>query len=222
MSYSSIDGVILSCAPNVGKHFLIGAAPLIYVTFYVINLAVRKGALTLKNNLVLIGFMGTGKTSLGKMLASKLGCAFVDLDQKIEADSGMSIPDIFRLHGEDHFRRLERQAVAEVAERRGIVIATGGGTVKDPNNVKLLREHGLIICLTCSVDEILERTAVQGERPVLDSQHQSRGDRRAAIEKLLNERQKFYAQADYTLDTTAWSLLALVDNIIKYVRSREA
>ena len=175
----------------------------------------------MKNNLVFIGFMGTGKTSLGKMLASKLGCAFVDLDQKIEADCGMPIPDIFRLHGEDHFRRLERQAVADVADRRGIVIATGGGTVKDPDNVKRLREHGLIICLTCSVDEILKRTAVAGERPVLDSRQQSDGDRRAAIEKLLNERQHFYTQADYTLDTTDWSPLELVDNIIKFVRSRE-
>ncbi len=176
----------------------------------------------MKNNLVLIGFMGTGKSFLGNRLAAKLGCAFVDLDQKIEADCGMSIPDVFRLHGEEHFRRLERQAVAEVAERRGIVIATGGGTVKDSDNVKRLREHGLIVCLMCSVDKILERTAVKGERPVLDSRHQSDGDRRAAIEKLLNERQQFYAQADYTLDTTDWSPLKLVDSIIKFVRSREA
>ena len=175
----------------------------------------------MKNNLVLIGFMGTGKTSLGKMLAAKLGCAFVDLDQKIEADNEMSIPDIFRAHGEDHFRRLERQAVIEVAERRGIVIATGGGTVKDPRNVELLKNSGLIVCLTCSVDEILDRTAVKGERPVLDSQHQSHGDRKAAIEKLLDERRKFYAQADYTLDTTDWSPMKLVDDIIKFVRSRE-
>ena len=197
-------------------------ARLIYVTFCVINFAVKKGACALKNNLVLIGFMGTGKTSLGKMLANKLGCAFVDLDQKIEADNNMSIPDIFKTFGEAHFRRLERNAVNEVAQRRGIVIATGGGTVKDPNNVQALKENGIMICLTTSVDELLNRTAAQGERPVLDSHHKNQGDRRAAIEKLLNDRQQFYDQADYKIDTTDWSPLKLVDDIMKMVRSREA
>lgn len=175
----------------------------------------------MKNNLILIGFMGTGKTSLGKILANKLGCAFVDLDQKIEADNGMSIPEIFERYGEEHFRRLERIAVEEVANRRGIVIATGGGTVKDPRNVELLKAGGIMICLTTSVDELLNRTAVKGERPVLDSHHQSQGDRKAAIEKLLNDRQKFYDQADYKIDTTDWSPLKLVDDIIKIMRSRE-
>ena len=176
----------------------------------------------MKNNLVLIGFMGTGKTSLGKMLANKLGCAFVDLDRKIETDNGMSIPDIFKTYGEPHFRKLERNAVEEVAQRRGIVIATGGGTVKDPRNVELLKAGGIMICLTTSVDEIFNRTAVQGERPVLDGRHQDHGDRRAAIEKLLDERKQFYDQADYKLDTTDWSPLKLVDDIIKIMRSREA
>ena len=196
-------------------------ARLIYAPFCVINVAVRKGALILKNNLVLIGFMGTGKTSLGKILANKLGCAFVDLDQKIEADAAMSIPDIFRLHGEEYFRRLERQAVEEVSKRRGIVIATGGGTVKDARNVELLKSNGIIVCLTCSVDELLDRTAIKGERPVLDGRHEDHGDRRAAIEKLLDERKQFYDQADYKVDTTDWSPLKLVDSIIKIVRSRE-
>ena len=175
----------------------------------------------MKNNLILIGFMGTGKTSLGKMLANKLGCAFVDLDQKIETDNAMSIPKIFELHGEEYFRRLERIAVEEVANRRGIVIATGGGTVKDPRNIELLKANGIMICLTTSVDELLNRNAIKGERPVLDSHHQSQGDRRAAIEKLLNDRQKFYDQADYKIDTTDWSPLKLVDDIIKIVRSNE-
>ncbi len=175
----------------------------------------------MKNNLVLIGFMGTGKTSLGKMLAAKLGCAFVDLDQKIEADAAMKIPDIFALHGEAHFRKLERDAVEEVSKRHGIVIATGGGTVKDARNVQLLKEHGIMICLTTSVDELLKRTEMKGERPVLDNTHQSQGDRRAAIEKLLAERRQFYSQADYFVDTTDWSPLELVENIIKFFRSRD-
>lgn len=176
----------------------------------------------MKNNLVLIGFMGTGKTSLGKMLAAKLGCAFVDLDQKIESDSGMTIPEIFKRFGEAHFRSLERTAVEEVSSRRGIVIATGGGTVKDARNVERLKDGGIMICLTCSVDELLNRTEIKGERPVLDARDQDQGSRRAAIEKLLDERKIFYDQADYHIDTTDWSPLKLVDDIIKIIRSREA
>ena len=173
----------------------------------------------MKNNVVLIGFMGTGKTSIGKILATKLGCAFVDLDHKIEADSKMTIPKIFEKYGEKYFRELEKQAVKEVAQRRGIVIATGGGTIKDADNVRLLKENGVIICLTASVDEILFRTENKGDRPVLDKKDQDQGDRRAAIEKLLDERKEFYDQADYKVDTTDWSPMQIVDDICQYLKN---
>ena len=173
----------------------------------------------MKNNVVLIGFMGTGKTSIGKLLSTKLGCAFVDLDHKIESDNNMKIPEIFSKYGEEHFRELERQAVKEVSERRGIVIATGGGTVKDSQNVKLLKENGVIICLTADVEEILSRTVNRGERPVLDKNDKDQGDRRAAIEKLLEERKKFYDQADYKVDTTNWSPLQIIEDICQYLKN---
>ena len=173
----------------------------------------------MKNNVVLIGFMGTGKTSIGKLLAVKLGCAFVDLDHKIEADNKMSIPEIFKKYGENHFRELEKQAVKEVSERRGIVIATGGGTVKDVENIKMLKENGIIICLTADIDEILYRTEHKGDRPVLDSRDKAHGDRRAAIEKLIEERKEFYDQADYKIDTTNWSPLQIIEDINQYLKN---
>ena len=171
----------------------------------------------MKKNIILIGFMGTGKTSIGKLLASKLGCAFIDLDHKIEADSKMTIPEIFKQYGEAQFRKMEKQAVKEVTERRGIVIATGGGTIKDAENMRLLKSSGIVICLTASVDEILFRTETKGDRPVLDANDKAQGDRCAAIEKLLEERRVFYDQADYKVDTTDWSPMQIIEDICKYV-----
>ena len=169
----------------------------------------------MKSNLVLTGFMGTGKTSLGKLLAEKLGRGFVDIDQKIEQDSGMTIPQIFEKYGEKYFRELEKNAVKEVAARKNLVIATGGGTVKDEENIRLLKESGVMVCLTTEPEEIFRRTERRGERPVLDAGDE---DRLNTIKKLLAERQKFYAQADYTVDTTDWSPLQIMNDICKHFK----
>ena len=164
----------------------------------------------MKSNLILTGFMGTGKTSLGKLLATKLGRGFVDLDQKIEKDFGMTIAEIFDKHGEKFFRELEKKAVAEVCTRKNLVIATGGGTVKDQENIDMLKKSGVIICLTTEPEEIFNRTERRGERPVLDGGGE---ERLATIKKLLAERKKFYDQADYTVDTTDWSPLQIMNDI---------
>ena len=169
----------------------------------------------MKSNLVLTGFMGTGKTSIGKLLAEKLGRCFVDLDQKIEQDTGMTVPQIFEKYGEKYFRELEKNAVKEVAARKNLVIATGGGTVKDEENIRLLKNSGVMVCLTTEPEEIFRRTERRGERPVLDSGDE---DRLNTIKKLLAERQKFYAQADYTVDTTEWSPLQIMNDICKHFR----
>ena len=169
----------------------------------------------MKDNVILTGFMGTGKTSLGKLLATKLGRPFVDIDKKIEAEQKLSIPKIFEQFGEEHFRALEKSAVKELSERRGLVIATGGGTIKDEENLRLLKSSGVLICLTTEPEEIFNRTARRGERPVLDGG----GDERlATIKKLLAERKKFYDRADYQVDTTEWSPLQIIDDICKYLR----
>ena len=169
-------------------------------------------------NVILIGFMGTGKTSTGKMLASKLGCAFIDMDQKIEEEAGMCIPDIFAQKGEAHFRQLEQDLVERLSARRNAVISTGGGTVKNPDNVAAFKKSGIIICLSASVDAVLERTKRHGTRPVLDQADQ--GDRRKAVESLMAERKDLYKQADFTVDTSDLSPLQVVDVIVRFLKTR--
>ena len=167
-------------------------------------------------NVVLIGFMGTGKTSTGRALAQRLGRAFVDLDRMIEEEAGRSIPEIFASEGEAAFRALEREAVRRTAKRRALVISTGGGTVKDAANVALLKENGAIICLTASVDAVLARTAHVGDRPVLDAK--DAGDRRQAVADLMEERRELYDVADYSVDTSDISPLQVVDDIAGYLK----
>ncbi len=165
-------------------------------------------------NVVLIGFMGTGKTSSGRMLAARLGRPLVDLDQSIEAREGMSVPEIFAQKGEPYFRAREREAVALAAARRGVVIATGGGTVKDEENFRLLKETGVVVCLTADIETILARTARRGERPMLDAAE----DRRRAAETLLESRRALYARADCTVDTSELSPMRVTEEIIDFLR----
>jgi len=169
-------------------------------------------------NVVLIGFMGTGKTSTGKMLAAKLGAAFIDMDQRIEEEAGMSIPDMFARKGEAYFREQERALVKRLAARRNAVISTGGGTVKNPDNVADFKKSGVIVCLSASVDAVLARTNRRGTRPVLDGADQ--GDRRKAVEQLMAERRELYKQADYTIDTSELSPLLVVENIVRFLKTR--
>lgn len=169
----------------------------------------------MKDNVILTGFMGTGKTSLGKLLATKLGRPFVDIDKKIEDETQLSIPMIFEQFGEEHFRELEKTAVKELSTRRGLVIATGGGTIKDEENLNLLKNSGVMICLTAEPEEILYRTARRGERPVLDG---GGNERLETIKKILAERKEFYDRADYFVDTTDWSPIQIVDDICRYLR----
>lgn len=167
-------------------------------------------------NVVLIGFMGTGKTSTGKALASRIGCAFADVDQRIERAAGMTIKEIFSQKGEACFRQYEKDVVQELARHKNFVISTGGGTVKDPENLALLQQNGIIICLTASLDAILSRTEKHGVRPVLDAH--DHGDRRQAIQELLDSRRGIYAQADYTVDTSTVSPLQVTTDIVYYLK----
>ena len=167
-------------------------------------------------NIVLIGFMGTGKTSIGRLLATRLGCAFHDLDKKIEEQHGMSIPAMFAQHGEPYFRAREKEAVRDAAGRTNLVIATGGGTVKDPENIALLRQNGVLVALTADVDTILQRTATRGARPVLD--RADAGDRRAAVMRLLEERRTLYEEADIAVDTSGRSPLEAAEYIVQATR----
>lgn len=122
-----------------------------------------------ERNIILAGFMGTGKSSLGRLLARDLSYRFVDTDQLIEERTGMKVREIFATRGEAAFRQLETELVRELAQETGLVVATGGGLVLNPLNVELLEQSGRIFCLTAPPEEILARISLQpGTRPLLD------------------------------------------------------
>src|SRR5438105_1675476 len=151
----------------------------------------------------LIGFMATGKTSVGRIVASRLGRPFVDTDALIEAEAGRSVPRIFAEDGEAAFRRLEAQAVARAAGPGGSVIATGGGVVLSRKNMDRLRQHGLIVALRADPQAILARVGRAGDRPLLGDDPEGR------VHRLLEERSEFYREADVVVETSALSLDAV-------------
>jgi shikimate kinase len=162
--------------------------------------------------IALTGFMGTGKTSVGKRLAARLGWIFVDTDDIIAARERRSIEAIFAAEGEPYFRAREREAVAEAAALRDVVIATGGGAVVDEGNFETLRRAGLLVCLTATPEEILRRTQGHG-RPLL------RGDRERRVRALLEERAASYARVPHAVDTTHLSVDEVVERILALHRA---
>jgi len=160
-------------------------------------------------NIVLTGFMGTGKTAVGKRLAQQLGWSFVDLDALIEAAAKKSVAKIFAEHGEAVFRRLEHRAILRVMGRDQQVIATGGGAFVDPKNRRLLKAMGPVIGLTAHPKSVLQRVgATAATRPLLASQPAL-----SRIQQLMTQRAPAYAKVDWTIDTTRLDLDEVVARI---------
>ena len=166
-------------------------------------------------NIVLMGFMGTGKTSVGKTLATTLGLQFVDMDHVIEERAGKPITRIFAEEGEPHFRKLERALAAELSIRDGLVIACGGGVVLNPDNIRDYCRSGLVVCLTASPQSIFERTAKATHRPLLEQQ-----DRFQRIVDLLEKRKALYAAIPHQIDTTELNTHQVADTILKLYHER--
>ena len=169
-------------------------------------------------NITLTGFMGTGKSTIGVLLAQKLGREFVDMDTQIEAHFGKTIPEIFVDEGEPIFRVAEAQLCAQLAERQNLVISTGGGALVNSGNRQALNETGIIICLTASVDEILERVAAMDNRPLLDM---SQEERRSRVRNLLHERRHAYATITHQADTTGRTPEQIVDDLLETLAGEE-
>ncbi|MCY4403148.1 MAG: shikimate kinase [Candidatus Poribacteria bacterium] len=150
-----------------------------------------------KPNIVLVGFMGTGKTSVGKRLSTNLRRRYIDTDNVIERDSQRRISDIFEEDGEDVFRQLESEAVNRVSKLYNYVISTGGGVVLKEVNVTKLKENGVVFCLSATPEEIYNRVGHQTHRPLLQTP-----DALETIRIMLADRAPYYAQADYTVETT--------------------
>lgn len=148
-------------------------------------------------NLVLIGPMGAGKTSIGKRLAERFGLAFIDADREVEAHTGVSVATIFDCEGETGFRERERSTLAELLAGDGAVIATGGGAILHADSRALMRQRGFVVHLHVAVEGQLQRLARDRSRPLIQ-----RDDREATLHRLAEAREPLYAQtADLRFDT---------------------
>lgn len=165
-------------------------------------------------NIILIGFMGTGKTSVGKRIARALNWQFIDTDQVIEEVTGMEIKEIFQKYGETRFRSEEAAAVKRVTQENNRVISTGGGVVLNPENLQRLKNSGLVIALNASPEVILERISLRKNRPLLQTP-----DPLATIIELSSQRIPLYAQAHISVNTDNKSLNEVTDEIIKLYNS---
>lgn len=167
-------------------------------------------------NIVLVGFMGTGKTTIGRLLAQRLRRNFMDTDRWIVGYAGMTIPELFERFGEQAFRDTETEAARHVSTLEGHVVSTGGGILGRPENVELLRQNGHLVCLVARPEVILARTAPWENRPML----RTAANPQEAVERLLAERAPQYAQADFQVDTSDLSSEQVIEQICDQLRSR--
>ncbi len=167
-------------------------------------------------NIVLTGFMCTGKTSVGKLLAKKLSYQFVDTDDLIEERVGMKISQIFANYGEPYFRDIESEVVKEVSQKDNLVISTGGGVVLRKTNMDELRKNGIIINLTAKPQTIFNRLKNQpGIRPLLN-----KPDPLKEIINLLSQREEYYKNCDLRIETDNISVEEVVEQILNFIKKR--
>ncbi|MFC1802371.1 shikimate kinase [Thermoproteota archaeon] len=165
-------------------------------------------------NVAVYGFMGVGKTTIGALLAEKLGYEFIDMDTNIERQEGASISKIFKDHGESHFRKLESKLVMELSEKERVVIACGGGTLAYQKNAEALRRTATLVYLTASIEDVIKRTRNNNSRPLLDVP-----DPYKAASDLLNKRKSIYEHyADITVDTSDKMPEIVVSEIMEALR----
>ena len=171
----------------------------------------------MSERIFLVGMMGAGKSTVGRLLARRCGFDFIDCDRELEARSGVSIATIFELEGEESFRRREAALIDELTQRPRTVLATGGGAILSAENRRHLRDRGLVVYLRASVDEILRRTQKDRARPLLQTP-----DRRARIAQLLAEREALYEEiADVTVQSSAGNPNRLVGKLLEDERVAE-
>ena len=161
-------------------------------------------------NITLVGFMGTGKTSVGKIPAKRLNRPVVDVDLYIEKSVEKEISEIFETEGEARFRVLEKEAIRQICQGQGIVITTGGGAVLDPENIETLKASGCVIGLSAKPETIFKRLRHSRHRPLLNGQ-----DKLKEIERLLAVRKPFYQKADLHFDTDGRTASQMADLILK-------
>lgn len=167
-------------------------------------------------NIVLVGFMGTGKTRVGKILATQLKRQRLCLDDMIEWKVGKPIAKIFEEDGESYFREVESEVVKAASHDKNVVIDAGGGVVIDQNNIKRLKEHGVVICLIARPEVIYDRTKGSTHRPLLNLP-----DPVTSIRELLGKRREYYTQADHTIDTSDITPEEIVAKILDIMEQKK-
>lgn len=166
-------------------------------------------------NLILIGPMGAGKSSVGKRLAKQLSRKFYDSDKVLEERTGVAITTIFELEGEKGFRQRETKILQELVNVENSVIATGGGAVLSPKNITLLKQNSIIIYLKASVNSQIKRTRHDKKRPLLQTD-----DRHATLQNLANTRNPIYDKiADIIIDTDTQSISSSIEQIITHINN---
>jgi 3-dehydroquinate synthase len=161
-------------------------------------------------NIFLVGLMGSGKTTIGRALAKRLNLRFVDADHEIESRTGASITLIFEIEGEASFRQREADVIRDLTQQQGIVLATGGGAILDPESRRSLRERGTVVYLRASVGSLVQRTSHDRQRPLLQT-----ADPRARIEELMRQRAPLYEEvAHITVETGRPNVQSVVQNIL--------
>ncbi len=159
-------------------------------------------------NIYLVGFMGSGKSTVGKILSEKLNLKFVDVDSEIEKKEKKKISEIFKEKGERYFRELEKKEIEELTKKNGIVVSTGGGLGANPENMKKMKETGTVIWLDVPLEEILKRCENDENRPLLNQPIES-------LKKLYEERKKVYSMADVHIDTKNKTPEEIAKDILK-------
>jgi shikimate kinase len=167
-------------------------------------------------NIYLVGFMGTGKSSVGRKLAQLKKWNFIDLDELIELQEQRRIVDIFASQGEPYFRKIEKNVLKQVATQKKFVVSCGGGVVLDPDNIRLMKKTGKLICLTADCKTILKRVSSNRDRPILNVDGPLK-----RIELLLKMRAPYYAQADKTVDTCRLSVNQVAAKIARGFRGKK-
>ncbi len=189
----------------------------------------------MRTNVVLIGFMGAGKTAVGKVLAKRLGKKFVELDSVIERKAGKSIPEIFQQDGEVTFRELEIEVTKEVSRDKNLIIACGGGIVLNKINIDRLKNEAIIVYLTASPRVLLRRVSDSGEgRPLLNTSNRggdeprhydldARSPLNRSIQELLRFRKPFYDRAaDIKISTSKLDINSVAEQIIVELKENES
>ncbi len=165
-------------------------------------------------NIVLVGFMGTGKTTIATAVANRLKMRYVSTDDLIEKKEKRTINEIFQKSGESYFRDVESSVIRDVSCMEGLVIDTGGGSVMREENMSYLKSGGIVVCLSADEDAVMERTKKYKHRPLLNVE-----DPKRRIRDLLAKRAPFYAKADHTIDTGKFTAKQVVEKIVEIIQN---